>query len=315
MAVQETALEALPEAFSGPTFEPIALKRPAAAARSPLKAVVFNAGGGANVAAIARCLSRSPLADAGTILVCEASWGMPRHRWVKFAPELAEALGMSFVFVPSFGRAESGGEMRAVGNAILCSHPLDDLRVVPLPHHRPQFLGYHRMPGVPMAVAASVSVGGRRLRVAVAHLERRWNPAGRALQMERLLDALRAETPAVVGGDLNTTTVGMDGQWSLARAAAMILLRPQRFREPQPFEPLFERLRVHGFAIEGANVAGRPTFAPSRLVPPLWRPKLDWIAARGLAPVAGSAAVVPAHTSGFGRRVSDHDFVVCEFRL
>jgi hypothetical protein len=53
----------------------------------------------------------------------------------------------------------------------------------------------------------------------------------------------------------------------------------------------------------------------SRLVPPLWRPKLDWIAARGIRPVKGSAAVVSARTSILGRRVSDHDFVMCEFRL
>lgn len=313
MAVQEAALEAPPRA--GPPFELIKLNRPAVAARSPLRAVVFNAGGGADVAGIAACLSRAPLADAGTILLCEASWRVPRHGGVRLASELSAALGMSFAFLPSFGRAEGGGEIRAVGTAILCARPLDNLRVILLPEHRPHFAGFHRMPGAPAGLAARIREEGRELTLAVVHLERRWNPAGRALQMERFLDALGADNPAILGGDFNTTTIDMGMRWALARAAAAMLLHPRRFRAPRPYEPLFERLGARGFAIDAANVAHAPTFTPSRLVPPLWRPKLDWIAARGLAPVAGTAAVVPAHTSRFGRRVSDHDFVLCEFRM
>jgi endonuclease/exonuclease/phosphatase family metal-dependent hydrolase len=314
MAAQDAVLRASSAVPSCPPFELIALNRPAVAARSALKAVAFNAGGGANVDGIASRLSRPPLADAGTILLCEASWRMPRHAQVKLASELAAALGMSFAFIPCFGRLDRGGEIRAVGNAILCAQPLDELRVVLLPNHQPRFTGY-RMPGVPAGLAARISIVGRRLALAVVHLERRWDPVGRALQMERFLDALGADAPAVIGGDLNTTTVDMDGRWALAQAGAALLLSPRRFQDPRPYEPLFGRLHERGFSIDGANVPRAPTFTPSRLVPPLWRPKLDWLAARGLAPVEGSAAVVPAHTSGFGRRVSDHDFVVCEFRL
>jgi hypothetical protein len=49
---------------------------------------------------------------------------------------------------------------------------------------------------------------------------------------------------------------------------------------------------------------------------PRWsRPKLDWIGLRGLEAVRGSAAVVAAKTGVFGRRISDHDFVMCEVRV
>jgi hypothetical protein len=133
--------------------------------------------------------------------------------------------------------------------------------------------------------------------------------------MERFLGALAADNPVVIGGDLNTTTLDMGVRAALVRAGATMLVRPRRFRAPQPYEPLFERLRGHGFVLDGANVARAPTFAPSRLVPPQWRPKLDWIAARGLTPVAGSAAVVPAQAARWGPRISDHDFVVSEFRM
>jgi endonuclease/exonuclease/phosphatase family metal-dependent hydrolase len=279
-----------------------------------LKVVVFNAAGGAKVGGIAACLSRPPLSDAGTILICEASWRAPRHRRVKFAAELAEALGMSFAFIPSFGRLGPAGEVRGAGNAIVCAQPLEDIRVIFLPGHQPRSM-ISRMPGVPAALTARVTAGGRRFTIGVAHLERRWDPAGRARQMSKLMEALDGVNPIVIGGDFNTTTTETDRRLELARAAVALLLNPRRFHAPQPYEPLFEHLSEHGFVIEGANVPGEPTFTPSKFVPPLWRPKLDWLAIRGLMPVAGSAAVVRAQTSRFSRRVSDHDFVVCEFLI
>jgi hypothetical protein len=107
----------------------------------------------------------------------------------------------------------------------------------------------------------------------------------------------------------------MERRWSLWCAAAKIVASPRRFREPQPYEPLFDRMKEHGLSIEGANVPHAPTFTLSRAVPMRWRPKLDWIAARGVAPKKGSAAVMAARTSLLGRRISDHDFVMCEFSL
>jgi endonuclease/exonuclease/phosphatase family metal-dependent hydrolase len=313
MAIHDAARHASTSISAGPTFAPMALNRPAVAARSALKIAVLNAAGGADFHAILACLTRPPLADAGTLLLCEASWRMPKHRWVEFAPGLAAALKMSFVFVPSFGRVTGDGKLRAIGNAILCARPLEDFRAVPL--SRPPFKSYrHPLVGTHQAVLASVKVDGRSLTMGVAHLERRWDPEGRERQMDDFLGAIGHEAPAIVGGDLNTTTMDMDRRLSLLRAAAAITLHPRRFREPRSREPLFDRIKEHGFSIEGANVPGVPTFTVSRLVPPLWRPKLDWIAARGIQPVTGSAAVVPARTSILGRRVSDHDFVMCGFR-
>jgi hypothetical protein len=118
--------------------------------------------------------------------------------------------------------------------------------------------------------------------------------------MEDFLSAIGNETPVIIGGDLNTTTVDMDRRCELLRAAVAIATRPWRFREPRPHEPLFERIKEHGFSIEGANVPGVPTLTVNRLVPPLWRPKLDWLAARGIEPVKGSAAVVPARIRSSG---------------
>jgi endonuclease/exonuclease/phosphatase family metal-dependent hydrolase len=315
MAIREAERETSTTAVStGPPFEPMALNRPAIAARSALKVVVLNAAGGADFHAILACLTRPPLADAGTLMLCEASWRMPRHRWVEFAPGLAEALKMSFAFLPSFGRVTDGGQIRAVGNAILCAQPLDDFRAVTLARP-PHIFQPRRLRGVHQGLLANISVNGRRVTVGVAHLERIWDPQGRARQMEDFLRAIGNAAPVIIGGDFNTTTVDMDRRWQMLRACAAIAVCPGRFRRPQAHEPLFDQIEAHGFSIEWANVPGSPTFTLSGLVPRRWRPKLDWIAARGIHPVHGSAAVVPARTSAFGRRVSDHDFVLCEFRL
>jgi endonuclease/exonuclease/phosphatase family metal-dependent hydrolase len=314
MANQNAASQAAPVLSSGPPFEPMALNRAAVAGRDPLKVAVLNARGGADFHAILACLTRPPLADAGTLMLCEASWRMPRHRWVEFAPGLAEALQMSFAFLPSFGRAAADGEFRAIGNAILCAHPLDGFRAVPL-SSPPHLYVPRRLAGIHQGLIANISVNGRRITVAAVHLERLWDPEGRARQMEDLLRAVGNETPVIIGGDLNTTTTNMDRRLGIVRACLAIAARPRRFRNPEKHEPLFERLAAHDFSIEGANLPGVPTFTFSRVVPPAWRPKLDWIAARGIRPVSGSAMVVPARTSIAGRRVSDHDFVMCEFRL
>jgi endonuclease/exonuclease/phosphatase family metal-dependent hydrolase len=314
MPIHDAALQASAAASLGPPFEPMALNRPLVATRSPLKVAVLNARGGADFHAILACLSRPPLADAGTLLLCEASWRMPRHRWVEFAPGLAEALKMSFAFLPSFGRATDGGEFRAVGNAILCAQPLDGFHAVAL--SRPPHLHVaRRLRGVHQGLLASIRLNSRRVTIGVVHLERLWDPEGRGRQMEDFLTSIGDEAPVIIGGDFNTTTMDMDRRWAMLRTAAAILARPGRFREPRPYEPLFNRIREHGFSLEGANVPAAPTFTFTRLVPLRWRPKLDWIAARGIQPVSGSATVVPARTSIFGRRVSDHDFVMCEFGL
>jgi hypothetical protein len=90
---------------------------------------------------------------------------------------------------------------------------------------------------------------------------------------------------------------------------------PWRFRYPEAYEPLFADLSRAGFEVRAANVPGKPTFTFHRAIPPMLRPKLDWIALRELPPIAGSARVVTARKSFFSARVSDHDFVMCEVQL
>lgn len=130
--------------------------------------------------------------------------------------------------------------------------------------------------------------------------------------MAALLGELPSGGQIVLGGDFNTTTIALGTPGGFIAAAARMLLNPRRFRSPARHEPLFARLASAQFQTGGANAEGVPTFTFTRLIPPFLRPKLDWIALRGLAPVDGSARVLPARPSLFAPRVSDHDFVMVD---
>jgi len=121
--------------------------------------------------------------------------------------------------------------------------------------------------------------------------------------------------PIILGGDLNTTTTRLDSPGAFVETTRAMLLNSRRFRYPERYEPLFKRLMENGFEYRGANALGRPSFTFTRLIPPWFRPRLDWIALRGLEPVAGSAAVVPARPSFFAPRVSDHDFIMVDVKV
>ena len=137
----------------------------------------------------------------------------------------------------------------------------------------------------------------------------------RARRWRTYLDEFPKDGPAIFGGDLNSTTVELKRPSSFARVSATMLINPSRFRNPQRYEPMFERLAAAGFEIDGANAPGRPTFTFSRAIPALFRPRLDWIALRGVRPAKGSAQVVTAREAFAARRFSDHDFITVAMEI
>jgi endonuclease/exonuclease/phosphatase family metal-dependent hydrolase len=287
------------------------VNRTARAERPQLKIVAFNAQGGRNLPEIIGALRRSPLDGADVVLVCEADWRIRRSDRREVAAELAAALQMSFAYFGEFAIPAAAGEPIAfLGNAILSSQPLSDVRVSPLDN---LFIRrrMRRLHGAPAGISARIAMKRGTITLGIAHLNSRWNPAGRALQMSQYLEGFPREGAAIIGGDLNSTTLDLRSPALMTKALGLCLLHPRRLRYPQIFEPLFAHLAKTGFEVDGANANGKGTFAPTRFIPPLMRPKLDWIALRGLKPVSGSAAVVPARASLLSRRFSDHDFVTC----
>lgn len=276
-----------------------------------VKTVVLNAQSGVRFEGILACLRRPPLADADVILLCEADSRLLRSFNREVAAELAAELEMSFAYCPEYKvRRKSEAPPAYLGNAILSRVPLEDVRTIALPDWRNRRNSW--LIGQPQGLVAKTVFAGRVVTIVVAHLHSRWHPEGRARQMATLLEGIATCGPTILGGDFNTTTTKLTNSVSVAVAALRMGIQPWRFRHPERHEPLFDQLAKAGFEIKGANAMGKPTFTFSRAIPPIMRPKLDWIALRELTPVAGSARVITARDSFFGARVSDHDFVMCE---
>jgi len=300
-------------------FPPKILNRSRRGIRYPIRVVVFNARGGVRLEEIASCFTQPPLSGAALILLCEADWRTRRARGEAVAAELARRLNMSFAYLPQYGFLPEKGEIRSfLGNAILSAEPLDRVTAIPMPDPDCSIGTFRRRRspsgrvGGPAGLVAAVDFGGERLTVSVVHMNRLCGPLDRERQMAAFLPEFPRSGPAVLGGDLNTTTTELGRPGAMLGVICRAAVNPRRFKFPERFEPLFERLREIGLEVGGANVAGRPTFTFTRFIPPLMRPKLDWIAIRDLRPLEGSARVIPARSSLFARRVSDHDFVVLD---
>jgi endonuclease/exonuclease/phosphatase family metal-dependent hydrolase len=303
-------------------FAPMVENRRSTIAPGPLRVVAFNAQGGACFDGIVRCFAHEPLRSAGVILMSEVDFGTRRAEGRKVASELAHALGMSCAYVPEFGLVRAdGATISFLGNAILSREPMEDVGAIPLPRvtsrlpHVPRALGRVRREGSQVAIVARIKVRGIPVHVSVAHLDSRAHPDGRDFQIATMLETFPADGPAIFGGDLNTTTVELINPASARFVLREMIFNSRRFRHPRSYEPLFARLSHAGFEVDGANAEGRPTFTFARIVPPWMRPKLDWIALRGLEPVDGSARVVPARPGFFAARVSDHDFIAVDVAI
>ncbi len=303
-------------------FAPIVVNRPAQTLAGPLKVVAFNARGCLDPGAVTARLKRPPLAGAAVILLSELDWGLRRSGVRHTAAVLAESLSMSFAFSPEFAFRREHSDFRSFfGNAILSAAPLEDVRVVPLPtfYDWSQKRFWGTAPGTVRlgqrgGVMACAEFGGRTVTFGLAHLENRATPQGRAEQMRQFLGAMPPSGAAIIGGDFNTTTVNLLDWRDCAATLVRLAIEPRRLRRPQPYEPLFEVLDRAGFNYDDTNQPLESTFTLSGLIPPFMRPKLDWIAQRELKALPGSARVVRA-SQGWFKRMSDHDFIVCDFEL
>ena len=302
----------------GGHYPPVVVNRcPRTGGRQHLRVVLLNAACGRNFEGIAECMRRPPLRDADIFLLCEVDSGMNRSGGREVAADFAAMMKMSFAYIPEFQLQSHRGNM---GNAILSSAPFESIEAVVMPNpklpprfHRPS--GRWSLKGAQTGIVASVRFGGHALTLGVAHLHSRCTPSERARQFAAYMAAFPTTGPAIFGGDLNTTTMELTRGRHMIAAAAGGIFNPRRFKHPERHEPLFRLIRERGLELDGANVPGRSTFTYSRFIPPLMRPKLDWIAIRGLRPVAGSAAVAAPRHSMFAPRASDHDFVMVDIDL
>ncbi|HYA36174.1 MAG TPA: endonuclease/exonuclease/phosphatase family protein [Candidatus Binataceae bacterium] len=314
---------------SGPSFAPASHpfapqveNRLACDIAGPPRIVAFNAKSGAHFDGILRCLRRGVLKSASILLLCEVDSGTRRVHGRRVAADLARELGMSCAYQPQYElRHRDGVPGGWLGVAILSATPVLDASTILVPDPalelmpKPREFKLLRRIGAPVGLRVRVELRGKPFDVAVAHLHSRCAPAGRELQMKAIVAALGNRGPAIIGGDFNTTTTELGSVQAMRDVVVRMLRNPARFRHPQASEPLFDRLREAGFSTDDANAEGRGTFTFSRLVPPLFRPKLDWIALREIQPVDATARVIRAQPTTFSPRVSDHDFVSVDIHV
>jgi endonuclease/exonuclease/phosphatase family metal-dependent hydrolase len=152
--------------------------------------------------------------------------------------ETARRVGLSLYYVPSMSNRRDGatGAAEDRGNAILSTLPLEDLGAIELP-----FEGQRRV-ALAATVEGQTSAGDPwELRVVSVHLDNRSTGtrllrslgAGRKRQAEALVEALAAPEAIVVGGDLNTWSMGM------LEGALPVLERHFPLPEDHPREPTF----------------------------------------------------------------------------
>ncbi len=134
--------------------------------------------------------------------------GGSRPRGFRDVESIAERSGLNVYYVPSMrnGTDMRPGEDR--GNAILSTLPLEDLSALELPFERQR-----RVAVAATASGATPDGGTWRIRFVSAHLDNLAGPRrlwvagsvfGRARQARALVDYVRGDDVAVVGGDFNT---------------------------------------------------------------------------------------------------------------
>jgi len=120
------------------------------------------------------------------------------------------------------------------------------------------------------------------------------------------------EIPAIVGGDLNTTTVDGGRDEEILSIPELLRADSHRLRRPEPYEPLFADARAAGVLVDELNAADVPTCVPLGLLDPTYWLKLDWIFTRGLTPCTDRLAPLVVVAADGDTRVSDHDCVVAD---
>ena len=187
---------------------------------SSIRAVAWNIERGIQLDGIVDVLrSDARLASGDVYLLTEVDYGMARAANRHVAREIAQALGLAWVFAPCYlalnkgagVEAEAEGENTQAlhGNALMSRHPLLRVHTLALPNGKDKMAGREKRLGSQRAIVADVDHPSGMFRAVVVHLDAHSTQRHRHLQMKLVLDhldSLEPGLPALIGGDWNTTT-------------------------------------------------------------------------------------------------------------
>ena len=262
------------------------------------------------------------------VLLSEMDYGMSRSGQVHTTQQLAEELGWHGLFAVEFVELELGHAWELVtpmdpeniaglhGNAIISRFPLMKPWL-----HRFQFSDgswWHRQFNEPrvggrIALGALIETAIGDVQSITTHLENNQGPAERAKAVAKLFQTRIDNHPCVFGGDLNTSTFNPSQHTDPFRERSRLsAITPDRFRNPVPFEPLFELAHATGFQWGTCNTGDVTQRPRERGYPRAPLGRIDWLLIKQL--IAQHAQTIPAIGTD-GRTLSDHDLITCEIRL
>jgi endonuclease/exonuclease/phosphatase family metal-dependent hydrolase len=251
---------------------------PGAPRAGQVRAAAWNIQRGTRYGAILGALRDDPvLREADLVLLSEIDCGLGRSGNRNVARELAEALGRSYVFAPSYltlqddwgeNRAGAANTTALAGTAILSRLPIRRAENVDMPALRDKFSSSERRLGNKRALLVEVDTHAGPLLVGACHLDSNASPRQRAQQLAALLDRMPGGAPAMVGGDFNSSTHDLSSAAaSLRDFVYKLFTRGVRrsvdgYMSPAAFgeRPVFDLLAARGFTVDGFNDATRPTY-------------------------------------------------------
>ena len=240
---------------------------------SHIRVAAWNIERGLKIDGVLHVLKTHPvLSKADVLLITEADIGMGRTDNRDIPRELADALGMNYVFANCFLCLEKGdiGEqnhdrantLSLHGICFLSRFPITACRSVPLPMFRDVFNDLEKRLGGRKGLICTLTIGDRPIVFCVTHIELATSAAQRGQQMQALLQAVR-QNPSdamLIGGDFNTITYDLRSKKHLfASLSYKTILGVHRvirhYMTPDKhFEkPLFDVLSHHEFDFNTPN--------------------------------------------------------------
>lgn len=161
-----------------------------------VRLVTFNVHYAEDLPRLIAWIGANPALSAADVFLLQEIESYPAEGASR-ADKLARALRLNYVYAPA-RRTDEGGTH---GLAILSRFPLADVKVLPLKQYH---LGYNTRRRI--ALAATLKVAGRLLRIYNVHLDTRINIEDRLEQLRPVVEAARRHPVAeiVIGGDFNT---------------------------------------------------------------------------------------------------------------
>lgn len=261
--------------------EQAAVQQVSGSSCSVFRAVSWNIERGMVFDGVLETLRNHPEISSADIFFCpESDLGMARSQNRNVARDLAQALGLNYVFFPSYLNLDKGNALEVEaegenllglhGNVIFSRWPLKNPRGIRLKNCKDKLRGREKRLGSQQAVVADVDLPAGTARAVCVHLDAHSSQRQRYQQMRTIVEALARENfsgPTLIGGDWNTSTYyashAFFAFFSFWRKVAMgpkkvcerHYIYPERYFERR----LFSFLDKQNFDWKNFNALGVPT--------------------------------------------------------